>query len=356
MPDSSRYSPRRRWPLLALWLLGGCATLDYYGQAVHGHLDLLLRSRPIDTVIHDSSVSPKLRQRLRRALEARDFAVRELGLPDNNSYRRYADLGRPYAVWNVFAAPELSLQPEQWCFALVGCVNYRGYFDPQQAVREASALHARGFDVYIGGVAAYSTLGASDDPLLNTMLRRGETETIAVIFHELAHQRIYVRGDTPFNESFAVTVEQEGIRRWLAGHGQEKEQERYRLDQQRRQEFTALLLRTRERLDRLYRSPASDDDKRAGKTRLFNELRREYIVLRSRWGGDPRYDRWMSTGLNNAKLAAVGTYHRHTAAFRRLLAERQGNFSLFYDDVRKLAALSRPDREARLRALAARAR
>lgn len=251
----------------------------------------------------------------------------------------------------MFATPELSLQPRQWCFLLVGCVSYRGYFAREHAEREAAALRERGDDVYIGGVVAYSTLGTTDDPLLNTMLHRGVIETVAVVFHELAHQRVYLRGDTPFNESFAVAVEEEGVRRWLARPGQEQERERVRIGRERRQAFTALLLRYRERLDRLYRSTIPDEDKRLDKLKLFAELRVDYAALRTRWGGDDRYDRWMSTDLNNAKLAAVGTYHRYTAAFRALLARRNGDLEKFYEDVRALAELSKNEREARLNQL-----
>ncbi len=349
MPDSSRY-----WRLPALLLpllLGGCATLGYYGQAIRGHVDLLARARPVDSVIRDPATPPALRARLEQVRAARDFASRELGLPDNDSYRRYADLDRPYAVWNVFATPELSLQPRQWCFLFVGCVSYRGYFAREHAEREAAALRERGHDVYVGGVVAYSTLGSTDDPLLNTMLRRGVVETVAVVFHELAHQRIYVRGDTAFNESFAVAIEEEGVRRWLARPGHELERERVRVDRERRQAFTGLLLRYREKLDRLYRSAIPDEDKRAGKFRLLAELRTDYDTLRKSWGGDDRYDRWMSTDLNNAKLAAVGTYHRYAPAFRLLLARRNGDLEKFYEDVRALADLPKAEREARLHAL-----
>lgn len=349
MPDSSRY-----WRLPALLLpllLSGCAAVGYYSQAISGHVDLLARARPVDSVIHDPATPPALRARLEQVKAARDFASRELGLPDNDSYRRYADLGRPYAVWNLFATPELSLQPRQWCFLFVGCVSYRGYFARERAEREAATHRERGDDVYIGGVVAYSTLGNTDDPLLNTMLRRGVVETAAVVFHELAHQRIYVRDDSAFNESFAVVVEEEGVRRWLARPGQEQERERERADRERRQAFTALLLGYREKLDRLYRSAIPDEDKRAGKQRLFAELRSDYAALRKSWGGDDRYDRWMNTDLNNAKLAAVGTYHRYAKAFRLLLARHNGDLEKFYDDVRTLADLPRAERETRLNAL-----
>lgn len=349
MPDSSR-----TWRLLALLLpllLGGCTTLGYYSQAIRGHVDLLARARPVDSVIRDPATPPAVRERLEQVKVARDFASRELGLPDNDSYRRYADLGRPYAVWNLFATPELSLQPRQWCFLFVGCVSYRGYFAREHAERDADARRERGDDVYVGGVVAYSTLGNTDDPLLNTMLRRGVTETVAVVFHELAHQRVYVRDDSAFNESFAVVVEEEGVRRWLARPGQEQERERVRSDRERRQALTALLLRYREKLDRLYRSSIPDEDKRAGKQRLFTELRSDYAALRKSWGGNDRYDRWMNTDLNNAKLAAVGTYHRYAQAFRLLLARRNSDLEKFYEDVRALADLPRAERDTRLNAL-----
>ncbi|MDD5330670.1 MAG: aminopeptidase, partial [Sulfuricella sp.] len=193
--------------IAAALFISGCANLGYYSQAVGGHLHVMNAAHPIRDVLQDPAADPELKHQLEDVAAIREFASRELALPDNNSYRAYADLGRPYVVWNVFAAPEFSVEPEKWCMAFVGCVNYRGYYDRADADRYADALRHRGLDAFVGGITAYSTLGLFDDPVLNTFLRLGDTEVARTLFHELAHQRLYVKGDSVFNESFATTVE-----------------------------------------------------------------------------------------------------------------------------------------------------
>ncbi len=333
--------------------LGGCGTLDYYWQAIGGQFELWSRTRPIEELLADASVEPATRAKLALAHEARDYAVRALALPENGSYRAYADIGRPFVVWNVFATPELSLTPREWCFPVAGCVGYRGYFSQAAAEAFAAGRAAAGDDVYVAGVAAYSTLGWFDDPLLSTMLRRADSELVALLFHELAHQVVYVKGDSAFNESFATVVELEGVRRWLTRHDDGAAFAAHLKRLHRREQFTQLVLDYRARLEALYRADVADDAKRAGKRALFAELRAAYATLRQTWAGDKRYDSFFGPALNNAHLAAVGTYHRHVGALQALLAQHAGNLPAFYAAVARLARLPAAQREAQLAALAA---
>jgi predicted aminopeptidase len=333
--------------------VGGCATFTYYGQAVRGHLEVMHRAQPIETRLADATTPPELRAKLARVLEIRGFASRELGLPDNGSYRAYADLERPYVVWNVFAAPEFSVEPRPSCFPVVGCVSYRGYYGEADAEAFAAGLRKAGYDVYVYGVPAYSTLGWFDDPVLSTFVRYPDIELARLVFHELAHQLVYVKGDTVFNESFAVAVEEEGVKRWLAGHGDERERTAYALLRERRAEFVALVLRYRARLEALYREPLPAEAKRVAKARLFAELDADYRALKAqRWGGWGGYDRWFEQGVNNAQIASVATYEELVPAFRALLAREGGDMARFYAEVKALAQLDRGAREAALAALA----
>ena len=342
-------SVRWRWvPLLAALLLGGCGTLDYYGHLARGQLQLLQARQPINRLLDDPQVSPQLRQRLALAQQARSFASAALGLPDNRSYRLYADVQRPYVLWNLFATPEFSLKPELHCFPIAGCVAYRGYYQQSRARGAAALLKQRGFDTYLGGVEAYSTLGWFDDPILNTMLRWSDERLIAVIFHELAHQQLYVSDDTAFNESFATFVEREGSRQWRAArglapadlHGSEQ-----------REQFTALVLASRARLERLYASELPVPAMRAAKQAEFERLRADYRTLRDRqWGGSGRYDAWIEAPLNNAKLLPFGLYDQWVPAFAALFAQVRGDWALFY---RRVATLGELPIEARTEALQA---
>ncbi|HSD43246.1 MAG TPA: aminopeptidase [Burkholderiales bacterium] len=350
-----------RWALIAvaacavaaLATIPGCATFSYYGQAVRGHLDLMNRIRPIDAQLADGTTSPELRAKLARVLEIREFASRELGLPENGSYRAYADLERPYAVWNVFAAPEFSVEPRASCFPIVGCVSYRGYYAQGDAEAFAAGLRKEGYDVFVYGVPAYSTLGWFDDPVLNTFVRYPDAELARLVFHELAHQLVYVKGDTMFNESFAVAVEEEGVRRWMAKHATERERAAYAELRARRNEFVRLVLRYRARLDDFYREALPAEEKRAGKARLLAEMEAEYRALKAeRWGGWSGYDRWFENGVNNAQLASVATYEELVPAFRALLAREGRDMARFYGAVKALAQLDKSAREAELAALA----
>ncbi len=334
--------------------LSSCATIEYYAQALRGHLDLMTRAKAIDEALAEPGTPDALRKRLAAVVKIRDFASRELGLPDNGSYRRYADLGRPFVVWNVFAAPEFSLEPVKSCFPIAGCVDYRGYYAHKDAEAASGALAARGYDTFVGGVPAYSTLGFFDDPVLNTFVYYPEAELARLLFHELAHQVTYVKGDTVFNESFAVTVERAGLERWLAVHGSAAERRAYEVFAARRREFIALILAYRERLARAYTVQAPSAQKRAEKAALFAAMLEDYQSLKARWGGFAGYDRWFAKGVNNANLASVAAYTQLVPAFEVLLAQSGGDLPRFYAAVRRLAAQSKPDRDAALAALAER--
>jgi predicted aminopeptidase len=339
--------------LAAACATAGCSTLGYYAQSVAGHLDLMARARPIAELEADVQTPDKLRQRLTLAARLRDFAVTDLGLPDNRSYRRYSDLGRSAAVWNVTAAPELSLKLQTWCFPVVGCVGYRGYYDRAAADAEAAALHAQGLEVNVYGVPAYSTLGKLDwlggDPLLNTFVNWPEGELARLVFHELAHQVVYAADDTAFNESFATTVERLGVQRWLATHSNDEARRQYAELDARREQFRALTSRYRDRLEALYASALPDTDKREAKARLMRELRAEYATLKAeRWGGFAGYDGWFERA-NNASFGVLAAYNQLVPDFERLFEREGGDFKAFYAAVARLAALPKSERHATLR-------
>ncbi len=336
----------------AVAVVAGCSTLSYYGQAINGHLEVMRLAEPIPARIADPATPPELRAKLERVVAIREFASRELALPDNGSYRAYADIGRPFVIWNVFAAPELSVEPRQSCFPVAGCVAYRGYYRQGAADGYGAELRKDGYDVHVYGVPAYSTLGWFDDPVLNTFVRYPDAELARLVFHELAHQVVYVKGDTMFNESFAVAVEEEGVRRWLERNGTPAERDAYAAARQRRGDFVRLVLRYREQLEKLYREPLPDDAKRAGKRQRFAEMDAEYRALKARWGGFSGYDRWFDGGVNNAKLASVATYEELVPAFRALLARENGDVPRFYAAVKALAKLDKPERDRELAALA----
>ena len=339
----------------AAWLLCACTTIDYYAQAVSGQLALLHRARPIAERLEEPALPQDLKRRLERVLVIRDFASRELGLPDNGSYRAYADLDRPFVVWNVFATPEFSLQPEQSCFPVAGCVTYRGWFSQADAERHASTLRERGFDVYVGGVPAYSTLGWFNDPVLNTFVNYPETELARLLFHELAHQQFYLGGDTRFDESFAVAVEHEGVQRWLRREGTPGQLQQYESFQSRRREFIALVLAYRTRLEALYRQNIAVADMRRRKAETIAAMRADYEALKASpaWGGFAGYDRFFTQNPNNAQLASVAVYAELVPGFQALLQGQGGDLSKFYKAVRDLASLPKTERDARLGAVGA---
>ena len=329
----------------------------YYWQSVAGHLAVMRAARPIEGLLDDPSLDGTLRSRLRSVVEIRRFASASLALPDNRSYTEYADLRRPFVVWNVFATRELSLRLEEWCFPVAGCVGYRGYYDQQDAERFAARLRADGYEAVVRGVPAYSTLGWFDDPVLNTFIRYPVGELARLIFHELAHQVLYVKGDTSFNESFATAVEQAGIERWLVAREAETGDAAPRQEWQRfaarRSDFIALLKRHRAALEAAYASPASDDDKRAAKRATFDALQRDYQGLKQQWDGYAGYDRWFAQPLTNAHLASVASYTEQVPALRALLARHGDDLPAFYEAARRLGDLPKPERTRALAALAA---
>jgi predicted aminopeptidase len=319
--------------------LPGCA-IGYFTQAAQGQWRLMRARRPIEQVIADPASSEELKARLRVVQDARDFAVSDLGLPDNRSYRSYSDLKRPYVVWNVVAAPEFSVQPQRWCFPFTGCLSYRGYFRERDARKMAAKLAAGGNDVMVGGVTAYSTLGHFADPVLNTMLRYGDLELVSTMFHELAHQLIYVRDDTVFNESFAVSVEQEGLRRWLAARGRSLELQDYLERQRADQRMVDAFADGRRRLAALYAQspPLPLSERRAAKREILDATGAQVQAIEQQLKLRTGYDKWIADGLNNAHLASIGTYFDCVPGFERLLAVNGGSLPAFYAAVRNMRA------------------
>jgi len=322
-------------------LSGGC----YLLQSAQGQLALMSKREPIDEVIDAPATSPKLRAQLKSVTAIRNFASHELGLPDNGSYRKYADIGRPYVVWNVVAAPEFSVDPKRWCFPIVGCVAYRGYFVEARARRFAGSLHAKGFDVVVGGVAAYSTLGHFDDPILSTMVSWNDVELASIIFHELTHQLLYVSNDASFNEALATTVEEEGVKRWLQQQGRHQDLADHLLEQQRYLEVIALMSKTREQLAVLYASGLPPPLMRERKREALEEMRGTYSALRAQWGGHAPFDAWFAQDINNAHLASIATYFACVPGFERELKAVGGNLPAFYRRVRELAKLDQEHRD-----------
>ncbi len=331
--------------LLALLPLSGCGTL-YVLQAAHGEAQVLVNRRPIPQVIANPRTSPPVRKRLEEVQRIRDFATNALGLPANASYRTYSDIHRPFVVWNVVAAPEFSVEPVRWCFPIAGCVDYRGYFSERSARRFAARMRARGFDVTVGGVPAYSTLGRFADPVLSSMLGYGDIELAGIIFHELAHQLLYVPGDSSFNEAFATTVEQEGVRRWLLVEGRKVDLERYEAAIARDLDYVRLFRRYRSQLRKLYSSRLPRPEMLERKRATFAALAADMRALERETRAPSPYQDWLDEGLDNADLASVGTYYDCMPGFQRLLAKDGGDLERFYADVRALAREPAPRRDA----------
>ena len=345
------------WACAALGLMTGCSSLGYYAQSVGGHLKLLNAARPVPDLLADPGTSDELKARLELTQRIRDFAVTALKLPDNASYRRYADLQRGAAVWNVVAAPELGLTLETWCFPVVGCVGYRGYYARRDADDHADQFRARGLDTVVYGVPAYSTLGKLPgdyfaDPLLNTFVRFPEGELARLIVHELSHQVAYASDDTVFNESFATAVERVGSARWLAERAGAAARQESAAFESRRAEFRALTGAYRDRLTALYAGAASDDEKRRGKAELLARLRADHVALKAgAWQGYIGYDGWFAH-VNNASFGVLAAYTELVPQFERLLAAQGGDLQRFYSEVRRLAALPMVERRQRLQAAA----
>jgi len=333
--------------------LGACNVIPYYSQAIAGEFSLLRAARPIDDWLRDPATPEALRTQLRLAAQIRVFASREIGLPDNDSYRRYADLHRSSALWNVFAAPADSLELKTWCYPLIGCAAYRGYFERAAAQSLAANLAQAGLDTYVAPVPAFSTLGWFADPLLNTFVQWPEPELARLIFHELAHQIVYVRDDTRFNESFATCVERAGLARWVASRDDASLREQYGLYQQRHADVLQLLQQTRTALAQAYAPALAPAERVLRKERAFAQMLANYRAVRDqRWGGYRGYDAFFETPWNNARIAAMAAYTDEVPAFDALLARENGDLPRFFAQVRRIAALPQVDRNAALRALA----
>lgn len=351
---------RWRWGWLGLAValvafgLAGCGSVGYLAQSVGGHLALMNAARPVQDWVSDPATPPKLRERLRLAERLRDFSVQELHEPDNDSYRRFAELHRPAAVWNVVAAPELSLTLKTTCFPVVGCVGYQGYFDKADAEREAARMKAQGHEVYVYGVPAYSTLGWTNwfggDPLLSTFIGYPEGELARMIFHELAHQIAYAKGDTMFNESFATTVEVIGGQRWLQQHASAEAREEYARYDARRHDFRTLTFAYRQKLQALYDSDLPNAQKRERKAELMRQMRADYAAMKAeRWGGYAGYDAWFEHA-NNASMGVLAAYSELVPQFEALFEREGRDFPRFYAEVKRLAKLPKDERRATLRA------
>ncbi|NKF22354.1 aminopeptidase [Solimonas marina] len=346
--------PRLPLVILALsgsLLLSACGTVCYYTQAVGGEVAVLRAREPIAQVLRDPATDPQLRQRLTLVRDARNWAVKALDLPDNGSYRSYADVGRPYVVWNVFATPEFSTEPVEHCFPIAGCVGYQGWYSKQAAERSAQQLAARGDDTHVSGVPAYSTLGWFDDPVLNTMMHWDDATLLSTLFHELAHQKLYIKHDTRFNESFAEFVGMQGLRDYEKAHGLPQSQvlaER----QVRSRQFTKLVLAARDRLVALYREPLTADVMRERKAAVFAQLRTDYQALRDGpWHGYAGYDHFFDQPMNNARLLPFGLYDDDLPAFAALFTQNGGDWPRFYAAARRLGKRPAAQRRAEIERL-----
>ena len=334
--------------VVATVTVSACSSFGYYMDLMAGHTELLEQRKPVSDILANSKTEAKLRKLLTTSQNIRDFASKSLYLPENESYRTYADLKRKYVVWNVVAAKEFSIEPKKWCFIFVGCLSYKGYFSEEEANNYADQLQKEGYDVYVAGANAYSTLGWFDDPLLNTMMYKSEARRAGIVFHELAHQVVYIENDSAFNEAFATAVEQEGVRRWMEKQGDKKQYEKYIINKKRDFQLNQLLKTTREKLKQLYKLKISNQQKRVNKINIFVEMQEQYSKLKKSWGGVNIYDKWMSQNLNNSHLLLIATYHDLVPSFTALLKNENYNLKKFYSLVEKLGALEKKVRNKEL--------
>lgn len=334
--------------ILSSLTVSACSSFGYYMDLMAGHSELLEQQKPVKEILAENEIKPKLRNLLKMSQEMRDFASKKLHLPENDSYRTYADLKRPYAVWNVVAAKEFSVKPKKWCFLFVGCLSYKGYFLKQEATAYANELKKEGFDVYVAGANAYSTLGWFDDPLLNTMMYKSEARRAGIIFHELAHQVVYIDNDSAFNEAFATAVEQEGIRRWMKKKGESDQYEKYLRNKKRDSQLNQLLQETRDNLKKLYKTKISDKEKRLAKKEEFALMQKKYQKLKKSWGGYNVYDKWMNEGLNNSHLLLIATYHDLVPTFNAMLKNESYDLKKFYIAVEQYGKLDKEKRTQKL--------
>jgi predicted aminopeptidase len=337
--------------LLLSVALVSCETVGYYSQAARGQLTIVFGREDIQRLIERQDLSDELADKFARVMDIREFAESELGLPVGGNYSSYVDIEREHVVWNVFAAPEFSVESVNWCYPIAGCVAYRGYFSERSALRYAAKLEEDGLDVYTGGVDAYSTLGWFEDSLLSTVLNRADYQLAGLIFHELAHQLVYLPGDTTFNESFATAVEREGVRRWLAKSNKDSNIAAALLDYDRQQQFVDLVTDYRDRFESLYQLDLNASSMRSQKLELQQMLREEYATLKQQWQGYEGYDGWFSRSLNNAQLSTVASYNDLLPFFVAVFEQSNQDFSAFYAEVSRLANLPEQERDELVAAL-----
>jgi predicted aminopeptidase len=328
----------------------GCTSLRYYRQAIHGEYEILAHRQSIDKLVASPQTPEKLKQQLQLVQRLLAFANTDLHLPVDHSYSKYVDVHRKYVVWDVQAAPEFSLTPKTWWYPVLGRLAYRGYFSEKAAREWGDRLMKQGFDVYVDGVEAYSTLGWFKDPVMNTFVDMPESDLAELLFHELGHQRVFVNGDTDFNEAFATTVGEEGTRRWFRARGDQQAIEQYNSGLNRDRQFVHLVMSTRERLSQVYSSASGSppDELRRRKREVFGELLREYATLKTQWGGYSGYDAWFSQQLNNAKLNTVANYYDYVPAFDSLLQANGNDLTRFYEAVRRIGKEPREERHREL--------
>ena len=331
--------------ILMVLLLQGCSTSRYYLQTLHGQLEVMVAQEHINDILSDNDSSPILRERLEFIKSLRKFAIEKLYLPDNNSYTSYADIGREFVVWNVFASPRYSLQPRQWCYPVAGCFSYRGFFSRDAATNFATGLEDQDMDVYVAGVRAYSTLGWLADPVLNTIINQEPTYIARVLFHELAHQKLFLPGDTDFNEAFAETIAREGVLRWLKLTSDDVHYKRYIDEQAREDQFVKLALDYRSRLQALYQGQCGLPCKQNEKNQLLISMLDDYQTMRKQWTAGTNYDTWFALGVNNAKLAAISTYRRLMPGFQKLLLNVNYQLGDFYRVTNVLTKCDKQNRD-----------
>jgi predicted aminopeptidase len=331
--------------LLLLLLLAGCEKATYYRHLTMGQMRMLYARQPIDALIASPHTEAGLKRKLDLVLSIREFAKNELHLPVENQFVYYVDHGRPVSVWNVYAAPEFSMSPKKWCFPVAGCTIYKGFFDEKKASEYAAQLEASGYDVHVGGAGGYSTLGWFSDPIYRNILERSDEQIAAYMFHELAHKLLYVKGDTAFNEGFAVAVEQEGVRRWLAKRNESDLFINFLRSSHRQIDFSLLVKNTRSELTAVYRKQGlTPDEAKYEKNRVFVNLYHNYQNLQSTWNGYTGFDRWFDTPVNNARLIPFGAYYDHVPAFSSMIRAAGGDLEVFYDMAKHLAEKPREER------------
>lgn len=340
--------------LSVCFLASGCSSIGYYSQAVGGHLKLMRAREPVDKLLKDESTPAELKVKLQTLVDARRFAVDELSLPENDSYSTYSETGRRYVTWNVVAAEEFSLRPKTWCFPVAGCVSYKGYFAESDAEEYAAELRAENYDVNVGGALAYSTLGWFNDPIVDTMLNGGDIRYVGTLFHELAHQLLYIKDDSNFNEAFATFVEQQGLRIWLRSRDEEDRVSRYNAFLARSEEFLNLLKNTRENLLNVYGQGISDEQKREKKRLVFEDMLAEYAKLKASWNGYAGYDGWFAREMNNARLVSVATYRKLVPAFAAMYLDANQDLNAFYALAKSVAELPSAERRKKMDAYLAR--